>query len=107
VPDRACTRGVVVFRGTISRRADGQRLTISVTTVQHRRTIRVVAHPRIRRGRFTAALRIPGGQTDDFRNPRRDFGGQRWRYRVRYAGSRSLRPASKAGRFRFEVEPRG
>jgi hypothetical protein len=105
LPGRACSRGVVVFTGTISRRADGQRLTISATTVYGAHAIDVVAHPRIKRGHFTARLRIPGGQTDASRDKRRDRDGQRWHYRVHYAGSRSLRPSSVTGTFRFEVEP--
>jgi ABC-2 type transport system ATP-binding protein len=105
LPGRACSRGVVIFTGTISRRADGQRLTISAATVYRGHAIRVVAHPRINRGHFSARLRIPGGQTDAARDKRRDHDGQRWHYRVRYAGSRSLRPSSVTGTFRFEVEP--
>jgi hypothetical protein len=94
---------VVVFTGTISRRADGQRLTISATTSYHGRLVDVVAHPPIKRGRFTARLRLPGGQTDASGVKRR--AGQRWRYRVGYAGNRSLRPSSRSGGLRFEVEP--
>jgi ABC-2 type transport system ATP-binding protein len=103
LPLSACTRGVVVFTGTISRRADGQRLTISATTSYHGRLVDVVAHPPIKRGRFTARLRLPGGQTDASGVKRR--AGQRWRYRVGYAGNRSLRPSSRSGGLRFEVEP--
>jgi ABC-2 type transport system ATP-binding protein len=105
LPARACSRGVVVFTGTISRRADGQRLTISATTVYRGRAIDIVAHPRIKRGRFTARLRIPGGQTDAARDKRHDRDGHRWHYRVHYAGSRTLRPSNVTGTFLFEVEP--
>jgi ABC-2 type transport system ATP-binding protein len=105
LPDRACSTGILALSGTISRRADHQRLTVAVTTVYHGRGVEVVAHPRIARGRFTARLRLPGGQTDAFADPRRDRGGQPWRYRVRYAGSRTLRPATARGRFSLEVEP--
>ncbi|HSO98421.1 MAG TPA: alpha/beta fold hydrolase [Solirubrobacteraceae bacterium] len=105
--DRACSTGILILSGTISRRADHQRLTVAVTTVYHGRAIERVSHPRITRGRFTARLRLPGGQTDAFANPRRDRGGQPWRYRVHYAGSRTLLPATASGRFTLEVEPRG
>ena len=101
LPDRACSTGIL----TISRQADHQRLTVTVTTQYHGRTIEVVAHPRIARGRFAARLRLPGGQTDTAADRGRDRGGQPWRYRVRYAGSRTLRPATARGRFGFEVEP--
>jgi len=105
LPDRACSTGILTLSGTISRQADHQRLTVAVTTRYHGRAIEVVAHPRIARGRFAARLRLPGGQTDTAADPRRDRGGQPWRYRVHYAGSRTLRPATAKGRFGFEVEP--
>ena len=105
LPDRSCSAGILTLSGTISRRADRQRLTVAVTTRYHGRAIEVVAHPRIARGHFTARLRLPGGQTDTAADRGRDRGGQPWRYRVHYAGSRVLRPATARGRFGFEVEP--
>jgi hypothetical protein len=105
LPDRACSTGILTLSGTISRRADHQRLTVAVTTRYHGRVIEVVAHPRIARGHFTARLRLPGGQTDTAADRRRDRGGQPWRFRVHYAGSRTLRPATARERFGFEVEP--
>jgi ABC-2 type transport system ATP-binding protein len=100
----ACNRGVLVLSGTISRRADGQRLTVLATTRRGRRTVVLAAHPRVRRGRFTSSLRLPGGETDASPDRRRDRGGQRWRYSVRYAGNRTLRPVTARGRFSFEVD---
>jgi hypothetical protein len=105
LPDRACSTGLLTLSGTISRRADHQRLTVAVTTVYHGRAIEVVAHPRVSRGHFTARLRLPGGQTDTAADRGRDRGGRPWRYRVHYTGSRALRPATARGRFGFEVEP--
>jgi hypothetical protein len=105
LPNRACSTGILTLSGTISRQADHQRLTVAVITVYHGRSIEVVAHPRITRGRFAARLRLPGGQTDTAADRARDRDGQPWRYRVRYAGSGTLRPATARGRFGFEVEP--
>ncbi|MDQ2761389.1 MAG: hypothetical protein M3Y17_13440 [Actinomycetota bacterium] len=93
--DSACTLALLRIAGTIDRRADGQKLTITLRTKLGHRSVLIVTHPRIDNGRWRLRVGLPGRD----REP-----GDRWRFTITYPGGNNLRPAAITGGFQLETE---
>ncbi len=93
--DSDCPLALLRIAGTIDRRADGQKLTITLRTKLGHRSVLIITHPRIGNGRWRLRVGLPGRD----REP-----GDRWRFTIAYPGGNSLRPAAITGGFQLETE---
>ncbi len=90
-----CTRVLLRLAGTIDTRADGHRLIVTLRAKLGHRSVLIVAHPRVRYGRWRLRARL----RDRNREP-----GDRWKFTIVYPGDKQLRAASITGGFLLEVE---
>ncbi len=93
--DSDCTLALLRIAGTIDRRADGQKLTITLRAKLGHQSVLIVTHPRIRNSHWRLRVRLPGRD----REP-----GDRWRFTIAYPGGNRLRPAAITGGFLLETE---
>jgi hypothetical protein len=66
----------------------------------------VRAHARVRNGHYKLSVHLPAGQRDTSGSEHRERGGDKWTYRLAYAGNQQLLPATASATFNLEDEPR-